>query len=196
MAETRGGSSANLSDGNEVIERICKGDQSVISAIYRQLRPEFLSWAAVRFRVDQDKIVDVFQESVIIFYRNVAKGKLTELNISVKTYLFAIGKNLLLKTIRDEKVQLDIDELPAETFKDWELEKAYEESHRKQLLSNALDALGPPCKQIILMFYYREFSMEAIQEQLEYKSEAVARTQKKRCMQYLREVLNTKDKKQ
>ncbi|WP_421976560.1 RNA polymerase sigma factor [Roseivirga seohaensis] len=195
MAETRGGSSANLSDGNEVIERIHRGDQSVISAIYRQLRPEFLSWAAIRFKVDQEQVIDVFQESVIVFYRNVAKGKLTELNISVKTYLFAIGKNLLLKTIRDEKTHLDIDELPAEAFEDWELEKVYEQSHSRQLLSNALDALGTPCKQIILMFYYREFSMEAIQEQLGYKSEAVARTQKKRCMQYLREVLNTKDKK-
>lgn len=195
MAKTRGGSSANLSDGNEVIERIRRGDQSVISAIYRQLRPEFLSWAAIRFKVDQEQVIDVFQESVIVFYRNVAKGKLTELNISVKTYLFAIGKNLLLKTIRDEKIHLDIDELPAEAFEDWELEKVYEKSHSRQLLSNALDSLGAPCKQIILMFYYREFSMEAIQEQLGYKSEAVARTQKKRCMQYLREVLNTKDKK-
>lgn len=192
MADAREGSLVDLSDGNEVIERIRKGDQSVITAIYRQLRPEFLSWAAIRFKVDHEQIIDVFQEAVIVFYRNVARGKLKELNIAVKTYLFAIGKNLLLKTLRDKKIQLDINELPVEALEDWEFEQAYDESHRKQLLSNALDAMGEPCRQIILMFYYRDFSMEAIQEQLGYKSEAVARTQKKRCMQYLREILNTK----
>lgn len=190
MTGVQGSSKVNLSNGQEVVEKIRRGDQSVIAEIYRQLRPEFLSWAAMRFKVDQEQIIDVFQESVIVFYRNVAKGKLTELNISVKTYLFAIGKNLLLKALRDEKQQVNIDELPANILEDWNLDKAYEQSHQKELLSNALDNLGDPCKQIILMFYYRDFSMEAIQEQLGYKSEAVARTQKKRCMQYLRDILN------
>ena len=84
MAGAQGSSEVNLTNGQEVVERIRKGDQSVIAAIYRQLRPEFLSWAALRFKVDQEQIIDVFQEAVIVFYRNVAKGKLTELNISVK----------------------------------------------------------------------------------------------------------------
>ena len=64
--------------------------------------------------------------------------------------------------------------------------ESYENRQRNELLSEAIESLGHPCNQIVRLFYLREYCIEAIQHTIGYNSSEVVRSQKKRCMQYLR----------
>ncbi|MEL6630760.1 MAG: sigma-70 family RNA polymerase sigma factor [Bacteroidota bacterium] len=171
----------------EILEAIQRGDREVLNHLYKVYRNDFFQWASQRFTIRQEEMADIFQDAVIALYRNIAQGKLVELRSSIKTYLFGIGKNLILKYLRDQREKLPLE---AATFEwDLKLEQQYVDEGIKILLTQAIESLGTPCNQILLLFYYRNFAMQAIQAQLGYKSEAVARAQKKRCMQYLRKRL-------
>ncbi|MEM6297959.1 MAG: sigma-70 family RNA polymerase sigma factor [Bacteroidota bacterium] len=175
----------------DFLQQIRRGNQGVLQDLYRDHREPFVRWAEHKYPCTQSQLLDIFQDAVIVFYRNVAQGKLTELNSSPKTYLFAIGKNLIYKSLRRESRWEEIDETICEPL---EIEREYESMEQKQLLGKALGELGDSCQQILKMFYYRNFAMQAIKEQLGYKSEAVARTKKKRCLQYLRKIVSEKYK--
>ena len=51
---------------------------------------------------DKDDAKDVFQNTLIVFYKKVLIENF-ELSSKISTYLFSIAKNLWLKKLRDEK---------------------------------------------------------------------------------------------
>lgn len=172
----------------ELIKAIQNADNQALTELYEKYRQPFIVWSQQYFGCDSEEAADVFQEVVIVFYRNVAKGKLTVLTSSVKTYLFAIGKNILLNRQRKQKNVLPLNEtLPI--VDDFIIEQQFENSDTKTMLRKAVEQLGKPCSDIIKLFYYRSFAIEAIQKRLGYNSESVVRTQKKRCMEYLRKLV-------
>lgn len=174
-----------------LIDKIKRGDDATLNAVYRNFRGEFLVWAARRFNMQEDDAADIFQDAVIVLYRNIAKGHLTELQSSLKTYLFGIGKNLLLKKVTSNVkiVPTDnIDDTLLDTL-DLTLLQNDELDHRQQVLKQVVDKLTGVCREIITLFYYRRFSMEAIKIQMGYNSEEVARSMKKKCMTQLTQIV-------
>ena len=57
----------------------------------------FISWLTNKFNCSEDEARDVYQFAVMTLYDNIKNEKLLELNSSVKTYLFAIGKHKILE---------------------------------------------------------------------------------------------------
>lgn len=175
-----------------MIEAIRLGDQQPLAELYERHRAEFLHWASRRFQIPEDDLVDIYQEAMIALYRNIAKGKLANPRSSLKTYLFSIAKNLSLKHIRDHRMEANY-ELVEERLaneEDWSIEERHELTDRQQRIADALDQVGEPCKQIIRLFYFRNFAIEAIQHQLGYNTAEVVRSQKRRCMKYLKQVFS------
>nr|WKN37673.1 RNA polymerase sigma factor [Tunicatimonas sp. TK19036] len=171
-----------------LIQRIKSGDEASLVEIYKQHRPAFLQWAQHSYRVDEEKAADAFQDAVVCLYRNIVQGKLETLTSSLKTYLFAIGKNVIRKKFQ-QPVALETDEL-------WMVENLHAEpidqfatNERQQLVARLMETIGEPCKSILEMFYFRGFSMEAIAERLKYKNENVVKTQKLRCLTSLKNMV-------
>ena len=176
-----------------MIQAIRRGEQSIVRELYRQYRPEFTAWAHRYYGCEEADAADVFQETLLTFYRNVVNGKIQDLTCSLKTYVFSIGKNYLLKHYQQRKRMTPDTEMAtrlADTA-DWTLSQTFEQDHLSQLLARAMEQLKPACREIIRLFYYREFSIEAIQHRLGYKNEVTVRNQKKRCMQYLRKSIQS-----
>lgn len=80
----------------DIFAQLQKDPNPVLVKIYREYRKEFLSWAYNNYGAGEDDALDSFQDAMIILYKNVREGKLTDLQSSLKTYLFSIGKNVLL----------------------------------------------------------------------------------------------------
>ena len=171
-----------------IIQRIKSGDEASLVEIYKQHRPAFLQWAQHSYRVDEEKAADAFQDAVVCLYRNIMQGKLQTLTSSLKTYLFAIGKNVIRKKTQ-QPVALETEEL-------WMVENLHAEpidqfatNDRQQLVARLMETIGEPCKSILELFYFRGFSMEAIAERLKYKNENVVKTQKLRCLTNLKNMV-------
>ncbi len=170
----------------ELIAGIREGNEEQVMRLYELYRSEFFSWSKKVFSLSQDEMADVFQETVIAFYYNVLNGKLNELTSSVKTYLFAIGKNQILKKIEKNNRLYITDDLPeVNTLQVGD--DLFEASERQRVVAKLIDELGEPCRSILKMFYFKRFSMDAIAENLGYKNEHVVKSQKLRCFNQLKE---------
>lgn len=171
----------------ELFEGLKAGDESSIIKVYDMYRSEFIHWSMTNYSTDDDGAADLFQDTVIAFYYNIRNGILKELNSSLKTYLFAIGKNLALKKLRKESkmvVNDEVLELNA-AFTNLDL---FEESDRKKVVAQLMEQLGEPCRSLLQLFYFDRFSMDAIAERLGYKNENVAKSQKLRCFNTLKKM--------
>jgi RNA polymerase sigma factor (sigma-70 family) len=132
---------------------------------------------------DEDEARDVFQESLLVFYRNALKPEFT-LTSSLNTYLYAICKYQWKDELKkkNRKVNFEVNDTPDELF-DYEQEEL-----KDKWLEQVLLALGDKCRDILQLFYYRKKSMEEIAIELGYKGVDSVKTQKYKCLERAKEM--------
>ncbi|HAS45169.1 MAG TPA: hypothetical protein DCS93_32095 [Microscillaceae bacterium] len=178
---------------DKIIADIRGGKRDALVKLYKQYRVDFIKWALKSFHCTQQEAEDAYQDTTIAFYENVMKDKVNQLNCSVKTYLFAIGKNILLSSAKKKsKKTADLDNVK-EVIDEALLvyEKIALNEQQTNILS-AIESLGEPCQTILKLYYYDRLSIKKIVERLDYKSENVVKVQKNRCMKRLRTNLEKK----
>lgn len=158
-------------------------------ALYSQYKHQFLGWAMRKYKLDSEDGSDIFQDTVIAFYENVKSGKINHLNYTIKTYLFAIAKNLLLNKLKYNRRFSDQTDEFDHLIDENDLEEEIIIGEKHELVMGQLKRLGEPCHSILKLFYYDAFSMEAIANRLNYKNQDVVKSQKVRCIKELRKVL-------
>ncbi len=177
----------DMSD-NEIIQKIRSGGNEELGMVYKKYRTEFLQWIRRDYACSQDDALDIYQRVTIVFYDNIKSGKLQHLVSSVKTYLFGIGKNIALETIRKSSRTSPIDQ------EQWLTEKLVDDDDStsdEEMFTRAREALkklGQPCQELIELFYYQRKSMEEISRMMGYKNSETAKNQKCKCMARLRKL--------
>jgi len=173
---------------NHIIERIRFGGQSELGMIYEEYRSEFIQWIVKEFHCSGDDSKDIYQLSILIFYDNVKSGKLEHLVSSIKTYLFAIGKNVAKENMRKAKRTTPINQ--EKWLKEYLIDEP-EHTIEEDVFSTAkkaLEKLGQPCQKLIELFYYEKKSMDEISVMMNYKNSETAKNQKCKCMARLRKI--------
>lgn len=174
---------------NHIIKSIREGDYREIDIIYDQYKKDFIRWAMRKFPVTKDDALDIFQDTMIAFLKNIRKGKIEKFEYSVKSYLYAIGRNLLINKVKFEKrYDNEIDEENAEKIAQQGLLFSDKAEPNSQLVDQLLNKLGEPCYTILKLFYYHNYSLESIAREIGSKSENVARAQKARCIKSLKDM--------
>ncbi len=173
---------------NELIQRIKVGDKSELVAVYKRYRTEFLNWAVHKYGCTMDEAKDVYQHSILIFYEKITQDKLTFLTSTIKTYLFAIGKNQVLEKIKRNNRFSDSShfETSGNIFDTDELNK--ENEIRLDLVEKCLKELGDPCRALLISYYYEKKSMQEIAELLGYKNTDTTKNQKYKCLKRLKKL--------
>lgn len=131
---------------------------------------------------------DVFQDGLIALYEQVRKGTFMERS-TIKTYLFAICRNIWLKKLRKEAKHHDLGELDQTIMDDTALavdQIICDEATSK--MADLIDQLGGTCKKTLLLYYYEKKRMREIAELNGYANEQVAKNKKNKCLQKLREM--------
>jgi len=172
-------------DYNSIIE-IKNGNDKTLTNIYKTYRDEFIRWSARHYQCPEELAKDVYQVAIVIFYENIVNGKLTELKSSIKTYLFAIGKNKIL----EQNVEVKKQERMHENFVYEPIEHVQAEDREEVFTSveKALSELGEPCKTLLELYYYKSYSIEQIANTLGYKGNDSAKTQKYKCLTRLKKM--------
>lgn len=173
---------------NEIIAKIKTGGHAELGMVYEEYRREFLSWITKDYSCSEDDAKDIYQVTILIFYDNIKLGKLEHLVSSVKTYLFGIGKNIVMENIRKTSRYTPIDQ------ERWLKEHLIDEPENMvkeqsfEIAKQALAKLGEPCRKLIELFYYDRKSLEEITDLLGYKNAETAKNQKCKCMKRLRKL--------
>lgn len=127
---------------------------------------------------NDDDARDVFQECLLVFYRNVQKENFS-LTASLGTYLFSVSKYIWKDELKKKNrmVSFEVSDVPEEavTYK--------EEEIKMRWIDKILDKLGDKCSEILQLFYYKKMTMEEIAEKLQYKNVDTVKTQKYKCME-------------
>lgn len=184
-------------EGNNILVELRNGSEKLLREIYMDNREKFLNFAR-KYQLSEDDNIDVYQDAYVIFYDNVMQGKLTELNSSVSTYLFSIGKYLIFDRMRKNKKTVG-SQFPLEVVgqQDVSLEEmsieVEELSTEQKLLQKYFASLGNQCKELLTLFYYRGFTIQEIVEAGGYNNENVVKAAKSRCMKTLRERIKSND---
>lgn len=179
-----------ISVDQDVLSQIRNGDRTYLRTLYEEQRPEFMVWISKYYQCDDETAAEVYQQAFITMYYNVKDGKLTRLSSSVKTYLFAVGKNLLRDQFKVAKRRQEILEVAVETEElDTGIIEKYEQSGMKDVVRQLLNKIGEPCKTVLELFYFKNYAMDAIAAHMQYKSEQIAAKRKFICLKQMRNLM-------
>lgn len=164
--------------------------EKVLENLYDLYREAFFRWAGSRFECSHAALQDAWQDAVIVFYDQVKSGRLTALQCSVKTYLFAVGFRVLSASGRKQKNWVKLDEIDAileaqvMTF-EWD-DPWLEE---REILLAALQELSPQCQQLLTQRYYAEKTLPELQTEFGYNSLDTLNVSLSRCLKRLKELI-------
>lgn len=170
----------------DIISKIRNNQEEVVVDLYNKYKEEFVKWSGHKFQINQDDALDIFQDAMISFYESIKEGKLTQINHTVKTYLFAVGKNLIYNKLKfEQRFDQQADPNDQVTITNTAT-TSIEATDRHRFMIDQLEQLGEPCYSILKLFFYDSFSMEAIAHNLNYKNADVVKSQKLRCINELK----------
>jgi RNA polymerase sigma-70 factor (ECF subfamily) len=176
----------------DVLVRLKKNPNEVLVEFYQNYRKEFISWSFKKFGASEADALDCFQDAVIVFYRNVVDGKISNLTSSEKTYLFGIGKNLLLRKLKKDQrsMHVDFENNGLDNLNEIEVSELFQGYTMENKIADILKTMRDPCKSILRYFYFRGFTMEEIAEEMSYKNAQTVKAQKVRCIKDIQNLVN------
>ncbi len=176
----------------DVISQLKKGDRDTLKKIYLEHKTDFFKFAN-RFHLNEVDLEDIYQDATIVLIENAQKGKMDDLNCSIKTYLFSIGKYMAYNHARNNlktyhpKDDYVFDKHEYETM-DSVMENQSLSFYQKKIV-DGLKRLGNKCREILSLFYYSGLTIEEIMDAQGYENKNVVKSQKSRCLKSLKELI-------
>jgi len=184
-------------NSTSIIENLRKGDYGLMTFVYDAIFPACAKYIRDNNGNSRDA-EDVFQEALLILLKKVEQPHF-ELTSSLKTYLYAIVRNLWLKQLGKTKRRghvVNIDDyslafsLVATSDHTLEMEGLTAKSHS---INIAIQSLKSDARHIIENYYYQRKPLKEIAKEMGY-TEAYIRVKKNRVMKKLQQkmMLNKK----
>lgn len=176
---------------NSTIVLLKNRDEKTIADVYKEYRNGFLLFAR-RYDLDEAFILDIYQDSIIALCENAEKGHIDDLSVSLKTYLFSIGKYKIYAAIKDEQKKVAFADFE-NVQENWDNPFEDESDEDLLLLRQSFSQLGEKCREILKLFYYNEKKLDEITRIMKYENKDVAKSQKSRCMRQLKQLMQKHD---
>lgn len=167
-----------------LIEGIKKQNEKVIAEIYNRFFPSVRQYI-YRNNGNIDDARDIFNDAIVVVLLKVREDTL-ELKCSLKTYIYAISRNLWLKKVKGEKVDMISYEEIEDTLYSVEMveEELFNINHAHLLFQKHLVRMSSTCRMLIESFLEGK-SFREITEDMEFENENYARKRKYRCVKLL-----------
>jgi RNA polymerase sigma factor (sigma-70 family) len=128
---------------------------------------------------------DIFQEAIIVLLQKVRQPEFV-LTASLKTYLFAIAKNLWLKRLRDHRTITvnDIEQYGQET--EVFTVELKPEPTREEKAGYWLTKITKHCQQILKAIFFYKVPMYSLMQKMGWKNKHTAANQQYKCIQQVK----------
>jgi RNA polymerase sigma factor (sigma-70 family) len=134
-----------------------------------------------------DDAEDVFQDTMLILLEKLRMDSF-QLTASMKTYIMAIAKNIWLKKIRKNYLEIEFsDGLNNKFYEEINLAIDQEKTYFDKL-QNLLHKVTEHCKGLIHDMFFKEKSIEQIQKEYGYSTKHNAQNQKHKCVEQIKKV--------
>lgn len=152
--------------------------------------PRLLAWVLRHVQVSggsQHDGKDVFEESFIIFERQVRTGHFQSKS-SLETYFQGIARWQWMAFRRKNRPSADLENLPDLPSEEHSPEKILISEERRVMLSGLLVQVGERCQKLLGLFQLN-YSMWEIRETLGYSSDQVASNEVHSCREKLKKII-------
>lgn len=174
----------------------------IVNDWYLKLRNLFINTIHNKFPdMPIEDIEDVYSETFMAVRKNLIDGTVKE-GTNWKAYIFKIGLNMTINKVKKEGKTLRALEQPADDDIDADekfqtrlsLKDLMDEDDDKEMLEKRLEVLGreirylpEPCETILKSFYYGNFSLGEIRDEIHYKTTDAVKAMRYNCMKRLRD---------
>lgn len=167
-----------------LIEGIIKQDDRIISEIYNSYFPSVRQFIYKNNGSIEDSR-DIFNDAILVVLQMAREGRL-DFKCSLKTYVYAICRNMWLKKMKAETVDLVPYEDIEDTLQSAEVtEQEYFNFNRGHILfQKHLVKMPTTCREILDAFLEGK-SFREITEEFNFENESYARKRKYRCVKML-----------
>lgn len=177
-----------LSD-DRILMALKDRDENAIKYIYQTYWPMILQMVKTN-NGSASEAKDLYQDSIMDFLEKVWQENFI-LTCKIRTFIYSICRNKWLYQLRGRKKFMDMEE-----YIEFEEPAADTPEEAPGLpddtqIQTAINNLGEPCRSLLIGYYYEHMSMEQLAQKLNYKSENVAKQQKFRCKDRLKNALLT-----
>lgn len=174
---------------DDIIKRVKNGDKKAFNTMYLAFRDGFISFFTSKYALDKASCCDLYQQTMLQVYENIMMGKLDEIQSTLKTYVFGVGKNISSNESRYKKVRIN----HKDSVRDYIIQTQVEYSEvDKELIKRVMKKIKEMkevCQKILLGYYVENKKTIELQYELDFSSEQGVRTQKSRCLSYLRKMI-------
>jgi RNA polymerase sigma factor (sigma-70 family) len=176
----------NISD-NTLLDKLKTEDSSSFELLYKFYFPSISSYIKQNLGNNEDA-EDIFQEAIIVLLQKVRQPDFA-LTSSLKTYLYAVAKNIWLKRLRDNKIKIVDSELSMVVHRtETEIFEIESEKSKEEKVENWLLKITRNCQNILKALFFYEVPMDNLMLKMGWKNKHTASNQKHKCIQQIKNV--------
>jgi RNA polymerase sigma factor (sigma-70 family) len=177
----------SISDEKELLTGLANSDKKAIETIYRE-NFNSVQVLIINNNGSADDAKDIFQEAMIVLYEKVRSGSF-ELNCQIKTFLYSISRRLWLKRLQQQnRYSAPGDSMEQVVAVEEDLEAHEQRNAEFEMMEQAINHLGEPCKSLLEAYYLQKQSMQAIAASFGYTNADNAKNQKYKCLIRLKKI--------
>lgn len=166
-------------DEQEIIERIRANDRSVLGEIFIQYEKMVFTYIKTHGGGEADA-EDILQESIIVLWQNAVSDKF-ELASKIGTYVMGIAKNKWRTELRKRKRLAGDEAMDSYAVDDNSAIEQVLEKEKATIIQQALGAINPVCKKLLLLFYFEQRNLADIAKILNFANPNVVKSKKYQC---------------
>jgi len=145
----------------DILPQLRTGNQAALVDFYRQHRAHFARWAQQQQQLEAPQAHQQLRNALLLFYDQVADGRLTKAPQDLRTYLYALALQA-----PSTETETPPEVLPAA------------EAGRRRRLVLLFRQLSDDSQQLLMYFYFRGYNFVKVAGKMGYPNAAVARQQK------------------
>lgn len=177
-----------MEDNQQILEAIKAGkDDKALNSLYTEIYPKIESFI-LKNGGDTEEAADIFQDAVLIFYKQVKQGKFKEEN-PIAGFVFTVSRNLWYNRVKKKNRNNDLTEHEYNIAEDRDVEGDLLTEEREKKINELLSHMEEKCKNILIDSIFNKLSMEEISEKMGFSSSDVAKTKNYKCKKKLIKVL-------
>ena len=153
-------------------------DERQYFQLYKSCRQGFLRWSTFSYNLSLEDARDLYQETFLRIWANLRSGKLSTFSCAPKSYVYSIGKHVILDHIakHGRSIVTSHQELKEEGLD--LLQEEHDAMHTAHIIQEGLKKLDLRERKIIELFYFNKMDMHSIAKELGYKNADVAKKRK------------------
>ena len=167
-----------------LLEQLKTEDNASFQLLYKFYFPSVASYVKQNMG-NNDDAKDIFQEAIIVLLQKVRQPNFV-LTSTLKTYLYAIAKNLWLKRLRNNKL------ISTEEFENYQMEsetfffEINPERTKEEKVTSWLTKITANCQRLLNALFYSQEPMDSIIKKTGWKNRHTAANQQYKCIQQVK----------